>query len=255
MEHNYELITEFNVFKNWFGKPTYTIIYENPIYVNIQLSADAFYDFVQNYGLEGAIREIESEYGIDLSYYESDIEEVKEEMATNRADEELDGDDEDYDSKVSEFMEEIDDDDAFEYWFNNNYKSINKELENINEKLYNVFERRDADEVVKPMIDDFNESTLEKYIDKSDVEQPKRILSIRAIDYDYDKSTFRIDVKVKGKPDDKLIENIKSYIEGQCSDGWGEGFEQQEIIKYLYLKTWLHKGENKIKHIETEKVG
>ncbi len=37
------------------------------------------------------------------------------------------------------------------------------------------------------------------------------------------------------------LDDIKDYIEGQCSDGWGEGFEQREIKcgeKEFYVSFW-----------------
>lgn len=41
--------------------------------------------------------------------------------------------------------------------------------------------------------------------------------------------------------DDKEMSKIKSEIEGQCSDGWGEGFEQREIKcdgRDIYVRFW-----------------
>jgi hypothetical protein len=44
--------------------------------------------------------------------------------------------------------------------------------------------------------------------------------------------------------DDKEMSRIKSEIEGQCSDGWGEGFEQREIKcgdRDVYVSFWQSK--------------
>ena len=47
--------------------------------------------------------------------------------------------------------------------------------------------------------------------------------------------------------DDKEMSRIKSEIEGQCSDGWGEGFEQREIKcgdRDVYVNFWQSKNWN-----------
>ena len=47
--------------------------------------------------------------------------------------------------------------------------------------------------------------------------------------------------KVVGTLNDKEMERLKDYISGQASDGWGEGFEQQEIETReggMYVHLW-----------------
>ena len=45
-----------------------------------------------------------------------------------------------------------------------------------------------------------------------------------------------------GQIDRRRTGNLKSYLEGQAADGWGEGFEQQEIRvggkSELYVHLW-----------------
>lgn len=116
--------------------------------------------------------------------------------------------------------------------------------------LYNV---EDKENIMNKLISDFNESELEQYIGKNKINNSERIKSIIATDYNVNNNSFYIDVNILGEPTKKEVDDIMGYIEGQCSDGWGEGFEQNPIYSY-FVSTWKIKGERKIKHIKTKKV-
>lgn len=118
------------------------------------------------------------------------------------------------------------------------------------EPLYNV---EDKENIMNKLISDFNESELEQYIEKNKINNPERIKSIIATDYNVNNNSFYIDVNILGEPTKKEVDDIMNYIEGQCSDGWGEGFEQTQIHGYN-VSTWEIKGKRKIKHIKTKKV-
>ena len=50
----------------------------------------------------------------------------------------------------------------------------------------------------------------------------------------------------------KSVEKIRQALEGQCSDGWGEGWEQQEQIingVSYYVSTW-----SADEHVELRKI-
>lgn len=54
-----------------------------------------------------------------------------------------------------------------------------------------------------------------------------------------------VTLKVKEPLDETELSEIKEYIEGQYSDGWGEGFEQREIPVAggnIYVKFWQFDG-------------
>lgn len=107
--------------------------------------------------------------------------------------------------------------------------------------------------IMNELINDFNDCKLEEYIKENKFKNTERILSIIATDYNVNNNSFYIDVNILGEPTKKEVDEIMNYIESQCSDGWGEGFEQTQIHGYN-VSTWEIKGKRKIKHIKTKKV-
>jgi len=62
---------------------------------------------------------------------------------------------------------------------------------------------------------------------------------------EYGEVTTTFIIKTNAELNDIEIENLESFITGQCSDGWGEGFEQQSIgdgsdDRWWYISTWNH---------------
>jgi len=106
----------------------------------------------------------------------------------------------------------------------------------------------DFGDIIDIVIDDFNETELEQYLDDN---LSKKVITIRAEESNSPQETFLIKVKVKGVPSKEDIYDIKNYISGQCSDGWGEGFEQQDTNGYS-VSTWSMDGPH-IKFIKIEK--
>lgn len=129
-----------------------------------------------------------------------------------------------------------------------------------NQNIYELedFDTKDVDCMMNELINDFNENSLVDYIDDSDIENSFRIKSITATIYNVKNNTFNIEVRIKGEPSEDDIVEIMDYIEGQCSDGWGENFEQTEITcknKSYFISAWSIKDkEKKIKFIKKEKI-
>ena len=104
-----------------------------------------------------------------------------------------------------------------------------------------------AYEIMKELKDDFNSNELEQWMPED-----LNIISIRATDHNVNNSNFTIKVRVKGNPTNEQITKIKEKISGQCSDGWGEGFEQTPVADRFYVSTWDREGP-KIEFIESKK--
>lgn len=97
--------------------------------------------------------------------------------------------------------------------------TVYDDLKNMSIKTLLNFSEVDVNEVKEKIINDFNNSKLEKYYEKS------KLTSINAIDITEDGYLL---VKVKSD-EDMDTDDIIDYLEGQYSDGWGEGFEQNPI--------------------------
>jgi len=96
---------------------------------------------------------------------------------------------------------------------------------------------RERMEIFDVLQDDFNESNLVQYFDES---KNLGVVDMKVVGNDFDDdSRFTIEVKSTKPLTDEDKEIVKEYISGQCSDGWGEGFEQQDTQGYS-VHTWWH---------------
>ncbi|NPV13137.1 MAG: hypothetical protein HPY57_15325 [Ignavibacteria bacterium] len=123
--------------------------------------------------------------------------------------------------------------DNFYDWeqFINQFKIYGSVVENTTQ-----LERIQIFDVLK---DDFNDSDIVQYFDEA---KSLGIVSMEVIGVDFDdESRFTIEVKSTKPLTDDDKNKVKEYIEGQCSDGWGESLEQQEIEGYYVHTWWDHK--------------
>lgn len=82
------------------------------------------------------------------------------------------------------------------------------------------------------LMDDFNNSELEKYFNSSKYGFNFDVLSIRVIkpekkirgEYNKIHGIFTTNAQLN----EEEMDAVKEYISGQCSDGWGEGFMQND---------------------------
>lgn len=96
--------------------------------------------------------------------------------------------------------------------------------------------------------DDFNQNDLKQYYTYKEYNHDFKILTLEVtelIDTNIVKGSIKTDRDLT--PDE--IDSIKDYIEGQCSDGWGEGFEQEQekeeiqgLKFYTSIKPWWMEG-------------
>jgi hypothetical protein len=93
-------------------------------------------------------------------------------------------------------------------------------------------------QVAQKAAEDFNADDLTKY---SDLPYLKGLLAEASGD------KLIVTAEVSGKVTETKTRAIRSYLSGQCSDGWGEGFEQQEFGGYalgyagynkVFISTW-----------------
>lgn len=115
----------------------------------------------------------------------------------------------------------------------------------------NELDEHDVEKVFKLTSKSFNDSNLQKYFKNKNIV----IESMTMTNFDREKSKFYVEVITEKKLKSDEIEEIRKFIDGQCSDGWGEGFEQQDISRhldederYVYIKTW--NPNNEVKYIK-----
>lgn len=118
--------------------------------------------------------------------------------------------------------------------------NIDYNLSDIDDKI--------IDKIFKIVSEDFNNSNLQQYYNGGNFQ-------IIMDNFDIDESLFYVNVITEKELNDEDIENLRKFIDNQCSDGWGEEFEQKDISneigdsdRYVYVKTWVFGKETKYIH-------
>jgi hypothetical protein len=124
--------------------------------------------------------------------------------------------------------EEITDDEFFDdVW--SEIQSMSRQSSNRPQPLQ--YTSIDPADIADEMIEDFNETDLVQFCEIPGVE------SIKAVEVTED-GMFRVEVNATS---DLSVEEMKEWLSGQYSDGWGEGFEQNPIKVGkldVYVSTW-----------------
>ena len=77
------------------------------------------------------------------------------------------------------------------------------------------------------------ERGLAEYIDKDYPEAKDKVRDIRITVEDINGMLMGVAIVTSSELTDNGIEEVKEYLTGQYSDGWGEGFEQNEIDSWI----------------------
>lgn len=236
-------------------------VYIAKIPVTAELDTSKIENIISNYSynINALCSQLNNE-GIDAWWLDDAIKNFKRQYEMNEPEEEPsrddfeegEGGDADYESEMDEFndkkteFEELpqDDSDWFDKYIAEEWNGKwDKFLEEFSSRgpVNDVINRHYIHNVFDNLSEDFNEATLEKYCD-----EVEGIISLRVTEDEFDdEGRFWVEIKADHELTDDEIEKVGSYLEGQCSDGWGEGFEQHECEGY-FIHTWSHENDYEI---------
>jgi hypothetical protein len=236
--------------KSILPKPAETdiITYEFKVPVRIQGEFD---DSVFSYysDIDEIARKIENEYGVDASWLPDQFNQWKEYRVDDPG-EEPDEDDfeneDDYEAELEDWNErkeeydKINDHDDADLLYDfakdelGGWDKFVKEFE-VDGLIDDIVDRREQEDIHKELKDDFNESELVQYFDKAD---ELGVIDMKVVDDRFENGKFTIAVTATKELSEEELAEVEDYISGQCSDGWGEGFEQQDIEGYSVSAWW-----------------
>lgn len=176
------------------------------------------------------IKKLQKKYDTDLDFV---IDEFEYKMDIN---DENSQDDEEY---LSITKEEIFDSVLNELW-DDILQSLNMDYD------LSDIDNKTVEKIFKVVSNNFNNSKLQQYYKQFDIE-------IKMDGFNIDDSLLYVSVYSDKNLNDDDLEDIRKFIDNQCSDGWGEEFEKNDISsdidendRYVYVKTWILNKETKL---------
>lgn len=109
----------------------------------------------------------------------------------------------------------------------------------IEERINDAMDAREQKEIFDELKDSFNEDDLNQYFDDAE-KLGISYMNVEGNNFD-DEGRFYVYVKSSNELNDSELNDVKDYLEGQFSDGWGEGFEQNEIDDWSVYTWWNDK--------------
>lgn len=128
-------------------------------------------------------------------------------------------------SRINEAAQE------YEYKFDIPWREA-VEFEDDTRYHYNTSAMEYAAEIMHAAREDFNDVEWSKYTSTDSRTEDCGILSM-TMDFD-NKANCIVTVTTSKTLGDDQISKVIRYLEGQMSDGWGEGFEQREVGEFSY---------------------
>jgi hypothetical protein len=240
------------------------ILFKIPVKVRKEVDENIF---SYGYDVDDIVRKLEDE-GFDASWLRWDYNSWKDSKLYEFGDEDEPDredfeDEDDYNAEYEDWKEREDarikfeetaEDELFEEWAMEQFGGWSRFLDEfeLDSTIDNVLDKYEQEEIFDILKDDFNEVNLAEYFDEA---EELGILDMKVIGHNFEDGKFTVEVTTTEDLNDEQIEKVRDYIEGQCSDGWGEGFEQHEIGEgRWYVSTWWSSREQGLPDYEIEIV-
>jgi len=159
----------------------------------------------------------------------------------------------DYDDEYKEWEEmnsryidfiNSEDSDLIEEYANEEFGSWNRFIEEFKlEDQITILDTREQKEIFDILKDDFNGENMIEYFEDFELS------SMEIVGNNFEDGYFILEVGTIEDLSDEKIKVLKDWIEGQMSDGWGEGFEQEEINGFS-VSPWWNEDETSLPNYE-----